>query len=78
VPIDCLDIAIIPGVAMDEKGGRVGQGNGYYDRLIPDLPITTRKVGLVYELQIVSSVPLESHDKHVDIVITEDRVIYKI
>ena len=78
VPIDCLDIAIIPGVAMDEKGGRVGQGNGYYDRLIPDLPITTRKVGLVYELQIVSSVPLEGHDKHVDIVITEDRVIYKI
>lgn len=78
VPIDCLDIAVVPGVAMDEKGGRIGQGNGYYDRLIPDLPITTRKVGLVYEIQIVSAVPLESHDKHVDIVITEDRVIYKI
>lgn len=78
VPIDCLDIAIVPGVAMDEKGGRIGQGNGYYDRLIPDLPITTRKVGLVYELQIVPVIPLESHDKYVDIVITEDRVIYKI
>ena len=78
VPIDCLDIAIVPGLAMDEKGGRIGQGNGYYDRLMPELPITTRKVGLVYEQQIVPLVPLESHDKYVDIVITQDRVIYKI
>jgi 5-formyltetrahydrofolate cyclo-ligase len=78
VPIDCLDIAIIPGLAMDEKGGRIGSGKGYYDRLIPDLPITTRKVGLAFEDQIKGAVPMESHDKYVDIVITESRVIYKI
>lgn len=78
VPLDCLDIAIIPGLAMDEKGGRIGLGNGYYDRLIPDLPITTRKVGLVFEDQIISMVPMESHDKHVDIVVTNERIIYKI
>lgn len=78
VPIDCLDIAIIPGLAMDEKGGRIGSGMGYYDRLIPDLPITTRKVGLVFEDQIVPMVPMESHDRHVDIVVTEKRIIYKI
>lgn len=78
VPLDCIDIAIIPGIAMDEKGGRIGSGNGYYDRLIPDLPMTTRKVGLVFEGQLVPQVPMESHDKHVDIIITEKRVIYKI
>jgi 5-formyltetrahydrofolate cyclo-ligase len=78
VPMECIDIAIIPAVAMDEKGGRVGTGQGFYDRLIPELPITTRKVGLVFEEQIIAMVPMESHDKHVDIVITEDRVIYKI
>ncbi len=78
VPIDCLDIAIIPGLAMDEKGGRIGSGKGFYDRLIPNLPITTRKVGLVFEDQIIGVAPMESHDKHVDIVITEARVIYKI
>lgn len=78
VPIDCLDIAIIPGIALDEKGGRIGSGLGYYDRLIPDLPITTRKVGLVFEDQIVPLVPQESHDKHVDIIVTEARIIYKI
>lgn len=78
VPLDCLDIALVPGLAMDEKGGRVGLGKGYYDRLIPELPITTRKVGLVFEDQIIPAVPMESHDRHVDIVITENRVIYKI
>ena len=78
VPLDCIDIAIIPGIAMDEKGGRVGSGDGYYDRIIPDLPMTTRKVGLVFEGQLIPQVPMESHDKHVDIIITEKRVIYKI
>lgn len=78
VPLDCIDIAIVPGIAMDEKGGRIGSGDGYYDRIIPDLPMTTRKVGLVFEGQLVTQVPMESHDKHVDIIITEKRVIYKI
>lgn len=78
MPIDGIDIAIIPGVALDEKGGRIGSGEGYYDRLIPKLSITTRKVALALESQIIKQVPVEPHDKHVDIVITEDRIIYKI
>jgi len=78
VPIDRIDIAIIPGVAFDEKGGRIGTSRGYYDRLIPKLAITTRKVALTFEDQILQQVPIESHDKHVDIIITDKRVIYKI
>ena len=78
VPIDCIDIAIIPCLALDEKGGRIGSGEGYYDRIIPQLPITTRKVGLAFESQIIQQIPMESHDKHIDIIITEKRVIYKI
>jgi 5-formyltetrahydrofolate cyclo-ligase len=78
VPLDSIDIAIVPGIAMDEKGGRIGSGDGYYDRVLPDLPMTTRKVGLVFEGQLIPQVPMESHDKHVDIIITEKRVIYKI
>lgn len=78
VPLDCIDIAIVPAIAMDEKGGRLGPGDGCYDRIIPDLPLTTRKVGLVFEDQLISQVPMESHDKHVDIIITDRRVIYKI
>jgi len=78
VPIECVDIAVIPAVALDEKGGRIGTGRGYYDRLIPQLPMTTRKVALGFEEQVIQQVPMESHDRHVDIVITEKRTIYKI
>lgn len=78
VPMECIDIAIIPGVAVDEKGGRLGAGDGTYDRLIPKLPITTRKVALALEDQVVPQIPAEAHDKHVDIIITDKRIIYKI
>jgi len=78
VPMDRIDIAIIPGLAFDEKGGRIGMGTGYYDRLVPRLDITTRKVALTFEEQIIPQVPMESHDKHVDIIITDKRIIYKI
>ena len=78
VPMERIDIAVIPGLAFDEKGGRVGSGKGYYDRLIPRLAITTRKVALTFEEQIIPQVPMESHDKHVDIIITDQRIIYKI
>lgn len=78
VPIEYIDIAFIPGIAFDEKGGRIGSGEGYYDRLIPKLPNTTRKISLAFEDQIVQQVPMESHDRYIDILITEKRIIYKI
>ncbi len=78
VPIDRIDIAIVPGIAFDEKGARIGTGRGYYDRLIPELAITTRKVSLAMEEQMVPQVPMEAHDKFVDIIITDSRIVYKI
>jgi len=78
VPLERIDIAVLPGLAFDEKGARIGSGKGYYDRLIPRLAITTRKVALTFEEQIVPQIPMESHDKHVDIIITDKRIIYKI
>jgi len=78
VPIESIDIAIIPGLAFDEKGGRVGTGEGYYDRFIPKLSNTTRKVALALDKQIIQQVPMDSHDKHVDIIVTDERIIYKI
>jgi 5-formyltetrahydrofolate cyclo-ligase len=78
VPIDSIEIAIIPGLAFDEKGGRIGTGRGFFDQFIPKLPITARKVTLAFEDQLIQQVPMESHDKYVDIIITEQRIIYKI
>jgi 5-formyltetrahydrofolate cyclo-ligase len=78
VNIGDIDIAIIPGMAFDEKGARLGDGSGRYDKFIPKLPATARKVAVALEEQIISSVPMESHDKYVDIIITDKRIIYKI
>jgi 5-formyltetrahydrofolate cyclo-ligase len=77
-PIDDIDIAIIPGIAFDEKGGRLGIGSGRYDRIMSRLPITARRVSCALEDQMTQQVPMESHDKYVDIIITDKRIIYKI
>jgi 5-formyltetrahydrofolate cyclo-ligase len=78
ISLDDIDIAIIPGLAFDDKGGRVGFGNNYYSKLITKLPETCRKVSLAYEEQIVDQIQMESRKFAVDIIITDKRVIYKI
>ncbi|MBU0972578.1 MAG: 5-formyltetrahydrofolate cyclo-ligase [Proteobacteria bacterium] len=78
VSLDDIEIAIIPGLAFDDKGGRVGFGNNYYSKLITKLPETCRKVSLAYEDQIVDQIQMESRKFTVDIIITDKRVIYKI
>lgn len=75
---DQIDIAIIPGLAFDEKGGRIGIVDNFYDRFVAKLPATTRKVALAFEEQVVSSVPTDSRSKHIDIIVTDKRTIYKI
>ncbi len=78
ISLDDVNIAIIPGLAFDDKGGRIGYGNNYYSKLITKLPETCRKVTLAYEEQIVDQIQMESRKYTVDIIITDKRVIYKI
>ena len=78
IPVQHINLAIIPGIAFDVRGGRIGYGTGFYDRFIPQLDITTRKVALSFECQIVLQIPMEPHDRYTDIIITEKRIIYKI
>jgi 5-formyltetrahydrofolate cyclo-ligase len=77
-PVQHIDLAIIPGIAFDERGGRIGHGTGFYDKFIPTLDVTTRKVALGFECQIAPQIPMEPHDRYIDIIITEKRIIYKI
>jgi len=70
-----IDIAILPGVAFDLQGNRLGYGKGYFDRLLPQLPKHCVKVGLAFECQLVPQVLVETHDIPVDLVITETRTI---
>ncbi|MCP4024265.1 MAG: 5-formyltetrahydrofolate cyclo-ligase [Desulfobacteraceae bacterium] len=78
ITLEEVDIAIIPGLAFDDKGGRIGFGNNYYTKLITKLPETCRKVSLAYEEQIVDQIQMESRKLTVDIIITDQRIIYKI
>lgn len=72
-PLD-FDFAVVPGVAFDKNGFRIGYGKGYYDRFFQNCPVSC-KTGIAFALQVVSSVPGEEHDIPVDIVITEEDLI---
>ncbi|MGY6276542.1 5-formyltetrahydrofolate cyclo-ligase [Methylomonas sp. MgM2] len=69
-----LDVVMVPGVAFDGKGGRLGNGAGYFDRLLRRVRPDTVLAGVCYQSQILPLVPMESHDVHMDVVITEQAI----
>ncbi len=72
---DNLDLVIVPGVAFDKEGYRIGYGGGYYDRFLPQLPPSTTKISLAYDIQIINNIPKMPHDYPVQYIITENQVI---
>jgi 5-formyltetrahydrofolate cyclo-ligase len=75
VALHGIDAVIVPGVAFDELGMRLGYGGGYYDRLLPLLRPNCLRIGLAFDEQILSEIPAEEHDVAVDMVVTQTRVI---
>ncbi len=74
--IDEADIVIVPGVAFDLSGGRLGYGKGYYDKLLARRARPVPLVALAYEAQIYEGkVPMAPHDIRMDWIITEERTI---
>lgn len=71
--ISIIDIAIIPGIAFDKKGNRLGRGKGFYDRFLSNFKGT--KIGIGYEFQLLDAIPVEEHDKCMDWVVTPNAVI---
>jgi 5-formyltetrahydrofolate cyclo-ligase len=70
-----IEWVLVPGVAFDGGGRRLGYGGGYYDRLLPLLREDAIRVAGAYELQIVDRVPAAPHDHEVGTIVTETRVI---
>ena len=70
VPAKVVDIALIPGLAFDHDGRRLGRGGGFYDRLLGDSEWRGVKVGVAWPWQIVKRVPCEPHDMVMDTVLT--------
>lgn len=75
VDLKSVDLMVLPGVAFEESGHRLGYGAGYYDRLLESEHARPVLVALAFELQIVDQIPVGGHDVKVDMIITEDRVI---
>lgn len=70
--INDIELIVVPGVAYDRNGNRVGRGKGYYDRLLADTRAV--KIGIGYDFQLIDEdIDTDDHDVKVDIIITESR-----
>ena len=69
-----VDLAIVPAMAFDNKGHRLGRGKGFYDRLLANSPTT--KIGVAFSTQILKTVPADAFDVGMDIVITDKSVFF--
>ena len=74
IAADEVDLFAVPGLAFDRRGGRLGFGKGYYDRLLSRSSRRSQKVGLAFDCQILEEVPMGSHDVFMDLVVTETSV----
>ncbi|HLB33497.1 MAG: 5-formyltetrahydrofolate cyclo-ligase [Verrucomicrobia bacterium RIFCSPHIGHO2_12_FULL_41_10] len=70
VPIEEVDLALIPGVAFDLMGGRLGRGYGFFDRLLGTPTCVATKIGIAWPWQIIPEVPREPWDVLMNLVIT--------
>ena len=73
VDVGSIDLFAVPALAFDKKGGRVGFGKGYYDKLLSGT--SGVKVGLLYDFQLLEDLPVEKHDILMDFLITEKKLI---
>ncbi len=74
VPAGEIGVVLVPAVAFDRRGARVGYGGGYYDRFLPEVPQAAR-IGAAFSCQIVAEIPADPHDVPVDRIVTEEEII---
>lgn len=75
VSAEVLDLVIVPALAFDERGNRLGYGGGFYDRFLPRLRPDCATIGVTLDALVVPALPSEPHDIPVQIIVTESRVI---
>ncbi|MGD9014530.1 MAG: 5-formyltetrahydrofolate cyclo-ligase [Candidatus Omnitrophota bacterium] len=66
LPLDKLDMVIVPALAFDKNGNRLGRGKGYYDRFLKKISHYTYSIGLAFDFQILPSLPVGQDDMPVD------------
>ncbi len=73
VPPGAFDLVIVPGLAFDHRGNRIGFGGGFYDRFLSGLDAA--RVGVAYEFQLGETLPTEPHDVGLDWLVTESQTL---
>lgn len=71
-----FDLVVVPGVAFDLQGNRIGYGKGYYDKVLHHMEGSGKLVAFCYDFQLVEEIAGEPHDVLMDMIITEKRVIF--
>jgi 5-formyltetrahydrofolate cyclo-ligase len=74
IPIGIIDLVIVPGLAFDAKGNRLGRGRGFYDRFLAHPEFQGTTCGLACEEQYLAEVPVDSLDRPVSMLVTDARV----
>lgn len=74
-PPEEIELVLVPGVAFDLDGHRLGYGLGFYDRFLAGLKASLPKIGLAYEIQVLERLPAKDHDLPLTAIITEERII---
>ncbi len=69
-----IELLLIPGVAFDQHGFRLGYGRGYFDRLLAGAGFDGTRIGFGYEFQILDQLPNEKYDQRVDLLVTDERI----
>ncbi len=75
IPPEDINCVMVPGIAFDRRGARLGFGKGYYDRFLCQLPATTHVCGLAFSVQIVQHVPDLPHDVRMQSLVTDQGVL---
>ena len=76
VAVESIDWILVPGIAFDATGARLGRGGGYYDRLLPQLRPQTPRWTILYDEQWVDRIPMEPHDARVSGLLSSSRMIH--
>lgn len=74
MPSNLIDLVVVPGLAFDAHGHRLGRGGGYYDRFLNKLRRSATSIGLAFDVQMIDQVPINQDDVSVKIVVTDRRV----
>lgn len=78
IPESVLDLVVVPGLAFDTNGQRLGRGGGFYDRFLSRLRRQTVLVGIAFDQQIIDAVPKQDHDIPMHVVVTDRRVVHDV